>query len=102
MEIDSTVLLSALLTFVGFVAHILKKAGMEKISPVEYLAVHKGRTYTALSAVISAFVSLLILHPEASALEFFAVGYMADSLANRTPTREEIADFRLARQINRE
>lgn len=96
--LNEATLFYALLSFLGFVAHVLKKAGTEKVNPVEYLAIHKGRTYTALSGAIASFVSLLVFHPEAGPIEFFALGYMADSIANRTPTESEIASFRAERK----
>lgn len=78
----------------GFLAHILKKVGVEQVGFKEYLTANQSRTMGSLSTVIGAFVGLLVLHPDASALEFFALGFMSDSLANRTPSDKEIEAVR--------
>lgn len=90
MFTTDVVLLDALLLALGFLAHVLKKAGTEKINVFTYLSVNSARTYTALSGAIVAFVSLLLLYPDASPMEFFMIGYLADSVGNRTPTPSEV------------
>jgi len=94
---ETTLLIAIAFAVSGFIAHILKKAGMEKIDIIEYLNIHKGRTYTAVSASIAAFVSLYLMNPDASAMEFFALGYMSDSLVNKTPTYAEVDDYKRVR-----
>lgn len=87
-------LLNVAFVTAGFVAHILKKAGTEDVHVFEYLGAHKARTYTALSTMVAAFATLYMANPGASAMEFFAIGYMAESLINRTPSNYELEKHR--------
>lgn len=94
---ESTLVMGIAFALMGFIAHILKKAGIEKVGIIEYLSIHKGRTYTAMSAAVAAFVSLYMLNPDATAMEFFALGYMSDSIANKTPSQYEMEEFKARR-----
>lgn len=83
-------LMNALFAVLGLVSHILKKAVAEKINPVEYVRVHPNRTYASLGSIVTAYATLLATRPDASPMEYFAIGYVGDSVFNRSPTQQEV------------
>ena len=87
-------LLNVLYTLAGLATHIFKRATKEKINPIEYIRVHKGRAGTAFGLIATGFFTLYSTRPEATPMEFFSVGYLGDSIFNRAPTKEEVESKR--------
>jgi hypothetical protein len=83
-------ILNVIYTLAGLATHIFKRATKEKINPIEYVRVHKARAGTAFGIIATAFGTLVMTRPEATPMEFFAIGYLGDSIFNKQPTKEEV------------
>lgn len=84
------VLISLAYTLVGLAAHIVKKAVRDNVNPIEYIRVHKLWSTASAGAIASGFIAFMVARPDATPVEFLALGYMGDSLFNKTPTVEDI------------
>lgn len=95
------ILLNVVYTLAGLIFHVLKKAATEKVNPIEYVRIHKGRSSAALTAIATGFGTLMVTRPEATPMEFFAVGYLGDSVFNKSPTKDEVAKAKEARALKK-
>lgn len=100
MELEQ-ILINVMCTVAGLAFHVIKKASVEKVDPIEYIRIHKGRSSAALSAIAVGFGTLMTASPDASMIEFFAVGYMGDSVFNKSPTQEEVDGERKKRELKK-
>ncbi len=92
-NLDTTLLLVNLGYIVlGFAIHVGKKYINDGIDPVRYLKEHAGRTGAAISAGVVSYGALMFSQPEAGPEAFIAIGYMVDSVFNRAPESNELAD----------
>lgn len=87
---DELFLFNVISALAGLLLHVIKKCASEKMNPITYIFVNKGRSSAAIGAIVTSVVTMMATRPDASPVEFFAIGYMGDSLFNRTPTPTEI------------
>lgn len=75
-----------LLAFLGgLVANVLKVCFTEDVNVKDYIKEHKIRTTFSMSSLVTTFIGIYTVYPEASWLMFAFAGYCVDSIANKAP-----------------
>jgi hypothetical protein len=78
-----------LCTVLGFAIRLGKKFYFEKINPLTYLKIHHDRTIASVATMISTAIGAYMIDPSMSPISFVMMAYMADSIVNKTPSKEE-------------
>lgn len=75
--------LSLLVTFLGVVAHYIKKCVREKLDWVKYWTTNKGNSLLVIFGVLTSYFGILLTDPNPSMLTFISISYMIDSMLNK-------------------
>lgn len=81
------IILSLLCWASGVAAHFLKRCWIEKISFKDYWLSHVEASIASIIAGLVVYVITLITSGNSNFITFFTIGYILDSVINRTETR---------------
>lgn len=80
----SVVLLNFLALAAGLTMHYIKKAKVENVGWIDYWTTNKESSLLSVGGVLLSFICVLIADPTASLYMYFSLGYIGDSVLNRT------------------
>lgn len=85
-----------LFSLIGFSIRLIKKFVSENIHPIDYLRCFSVRTFSSWLTITGTSVALYMQTHNMDALSYITMAYMADSLINKTPSEEEVEDYKAA------
>ena len=85
-----------LFSLIGFSIRMVKKFARENLHPIDYLRCFAVRTISSWLTITGASVTVYLQTHNMDALSYITMAYMADSLINKTPSEDEVAEYREA------
>lgn len=76
--------LNLIVCALGVVFHYVKKVSVEKVGWKAYWLDHRKSSMVAIGGIAVSCLSLLIVDPTAPIYTYFTLGYIGDSVLNRT------------------
>lgn len=86
---------------IGFSIRMIKKFITEHLHPIDYLRCFAARTFASWATITGTAIATYTATGDSNAITYITLAYMADSLINKTPSEEEVEDYKNAQAIRK-